>query len=103
MKTNEGLGNLHVSEEQIMETISAVMLACERHDDRQYIDQMFMSLGILYGYEPEEFFKRLANSTLKLADSMGEQNNPLVAMLRDEMTGNGSVQAGEPVNLLDLL
>jgi hypothetical protein len=103
MKTNEGLGNLHVSEEQIMGTIGALIEACERHNDRQYLDHMFMSLGILYGYDPQEFFDRLAISTLKVADETGHKNDPLVAMLRDEMAGNGSVLAGEPVNLLDLL
>ena len=104
MKTNEGLGNLNVSEEQVMEVITAVMEACERHNDRQYIDQMVMSLGILYNYDPQEFFERLANSTLKMADRMGEGNHPLVGMLRDEMAGNTQyVESDRPRNLLDLL
>ena len=99
MKTKEGLGKLQVSEEQVMVVISAIMVACERHNDKKYLDQMFMSLGILYGYEPKEFFDRLANSTLKMADEMGEHDNALVVALRDD----SDVQKGKPVNLASLL
>ena len=68
MKSNDRLGDLHRTEEEIMDILQGLL----ENLGMDAIHTVIMTIGILYNYPPEEFMKRLGYSVINAV----ENNNP---------------------------
>jgi hypothetical protein len=98
----EQLGKLEVEEEKLITILAAISGACEGGEIPMPV---YMTLGLLYGYTPDEFFIRLANTTVKMAEKIGHGDEPIVDSLRIELKNidDNTAKANDPGNLNDLL
>lgn len=85
MNPNDTLGKLEVEEEQIIEALAAIVQGAKTIDDLEMVNATFMTLGILYRYDPEEFFIRLGNTVVKDATSRGKGNDVFIGLLKKEI------------------
>lgn len=69
MKSNDRLGDLHRTEEDIMDILHGL----QENLGMDAMPTVIMTIGILYGYSPEDFMKRLGYSVMNAVE-----NNPAV-------------------------
>jgi hypothetical protein len=97
----ETLGKLEVEEERMITILATIAHA---YTGRDIPMEVYMTLGLVYGYSPEEFFIRLANSTVKMAEKIGHGDEPIVGDLRDHLKKiDNKVTDDAPGNLDELI
>jgi hypothetical protein len=81
MVQTESLGNLSATEKDVMNLIEQVI----KSDQQDIVPGMMLTLGVLYQYAPDDFFKRLSKTVLKKAEELGLGDHPLTKILTETM------------------
>ena len=77
MKSNDRLGDLHRTEEDIMDILHGL----QENLGMDVMPTVIMTIGILYNYPPEDFKKRLGYSVMNAVENNPDVKNDAEAQL----------------------
>ena len=92
MKSNERLGDLHRTEDEVLDVLKGMKDAMG--DEAMPI--VIMTVGILYDFPPNEFMVRLGNSVVKsVEDNPDVKNDPEAKLVLSLLKKELEKQVGE--------